>query len=123
MADFFAEAVADGANIADDVTITMGNIIETETWVVVGDGVEAGAWLEAFATDILAEVAEGEAALVIAILAVAVVIKAEVVVIALVETSEVGSWVTNIIETEVIRVLCDGSKAEIIVTEHVSSAE
>lgn len=43
MADFFAEAVADGANIADDVTITMGNIIETETWVVVGDGVEAGA--------------------------------------------------------------------------------
>ena len=93
--------VAEGTDIADNITITVGDIIKAEARAVVGDGAEVGTILEAFTAvavtfaDIaVAKVIEAEvsdAATVKSVVAIAVVIEAEVVVSAvLADISEVG---------------------------------
>ena len=94
----------EGTDIADDITITVGDVIKAEARVVVGDGAEVGTIVEAFvvvavaSADIaVAEVAEAEAAtateaatVIEVVAAVAVVVEAKVVVSLLTDVSEVG---------------------------------
>ena len=131
-ADLLVIAWVVGLDIADDVAITKGRVIEAEAWVVVGDGAEAGTGAEAglleilaLAADRVADLVEGEATL-ITILALTVarmVIKAEAVASFLTETTEVRSVVLNVVETEVVRFISDGRIEERLGTECVTGAE
>lgn len=53
-------------------------------------------------------------------LTIATVLKAEVVALLL---TEVGSLMSNVVETEIVGLFWEGSKAEILGSEHVTLAE